>query len=108
MEAESKLDSPNVMISNFSANFREDLGTILREMTELKRSFADTGLHAKMESVESKLDGILDAVESVRSQVEQQGAKIERLHNSPQGQHDVRGSTGSLQRQWTKKDKRKF
>ena len=74
-------------------------------MTELKRSFADTGLHATMES---KLDGILDAVESVRSQVEQQGAKIERLHNTPQGQHDVRGSTGSLQRQWTKKDKRKF
>ena len=84
------------------------MGTILREMTELKRSFADTGLHAKMESMESKLDGILDAVESVRSQVEQQGAKIERLHNSPQGQHDVRGSTGSLQRQWTKKDKRNF
>ena len=80
------------------------MGTILREMIELKRSFSEAGKPTN--DVEAKLDGILDAVELVRSQVEEQGAKIEGLQSTLRGREEVRGSTGSLQRRWSKKDKK--
>ena len=64
----------------WAGSHREDMGTILREIKDLKRSHDEAGIG------NLDLDAIKNAMVSLQKQVEEQGTAIKSLHSMMRGQ----------------------